>query len=206
LPRPRRTPIIGAVPASRCPVSALNRLHERAHKLLEKRLSSAGPEERQALLQTAASLSAVRDVTSDFDSKLSFGDRLADRVASFGGSWTFITLFGLFLLVWVLLNTAILLFQTAFDPYPFIFLNLMLSMIAAVQAPIIMMSQNRQAARDRVAAANDYEINIKAEVEIMALHEKLDRMRSDELHELIRAQGEEIAAIRRMLDERGLSR
>lgn len=121
----------------------------------------------------------------------SFGDRLADRVASFGGSWTFIILFGLVLLAWTAGNA--LLRGHAFDPYPFIFLNLMLSMLAAVQAPIIMMSQNRQGAKDRAEAEHDYEVNLKAEIEIMALHEKLDelRARQQEQIELLKAMIEE---------------
>ena len=103
-----------------------------------------------------------------------FGDRLADRVATLGGSWGFLIGFGLFLAAWAVGNLG--LGREAFDPYPFIFLNLMLSMLAAAQAPVIMMSQNRQAAKDRADAGNDYEVNLKAEIEILALHEKLDRL------------------------------
>ncbi|OGN64764.1 MAG: hypothetical protein A3K57_04415, partial [Caulobacterales bacterium RIFOXYA1_FULL_67_7] len=99
------------------------------------------------------------DVNEAFDDRQSFGDRLADRVAEFGGSWTFLIAFGLFLVTWTLLN--LVLRRDAFDPYPFIFLNLMLSMIAAAQAPIIMMSQNRQASKDRLDAGNDYQVNLK---------------------------------------------
>ena len=102
------------------------------------------------------------DVNEAFDDRQSFGDRLADRVAEFGGSWTFLIAFGLFLVTWTLIN--LVLRRDAFDPYPFIFLNLMLSMVAAVQAPIIMMSQNRQASKDRLDAGNDYQVNLKAEI------------------------------------------
>ena len=105
--------------------------------------------------------------------------KLADKVAQVGGSWGFILSFVVFLLLWVAGNVALA--TRAFDPYPFIFLNLMLSMIAALQAPIIMMSQNRQAERDRADAAHDYEVNLKAEIEIMALHEKLDELRKKEI-------------------------
>ena len=101
------------------------------------------------------------------------GERIADKIAKLGGSWTFILLFLGFLTVWVAMNVW-LLGRDAFDPYPFIFLNLVLSMIAAIQAPVIMMSQNRQSQRDRLEAAHDYQVNLKAEIEIMALHEKLD--------------------------------
>ena len=110
-----------------------------------------------------------------------FGQRAADQVARFGGSWVFIGLFALFLIAWVVLNTA-LLGKAALDPYPYIFLNLILSMLAAIQAPIIMMSQNRLAESDRLMANHDYAVNLKAEIEIMALHEKFDAMRTDELH------------------------
>lgn len=130
----------------------------------------------------------------------SFGDRLADRVASFGGSWTFITLFGIVLLAWTVGN--VLLMSRAFDPYPFIFLNLMLSMLAAVQAPIIMMSQNRQSAKDRAEAEHDYEVNLKAEIEIMALHEKLDELRARDIEGLIARQQEQIELLQRMIQEK----
>ena len=128
------------------------------------------------------------------------GDRIADMIARVGGSWTFILSFIAFLIVWAGANLW-LLGQSAFDPYPFIFLNLVLSMIAALQAPVIMMSQNRQGERDRLNAAHDYEINLKAEIEIMALHEKLDEMR----HSQIIGMRDEIAQIAeqvRRIDER----
>lgn len=108
------------------------------------------------------------------------GERLADAVAHIGGSWGFIVSFIVFLVVWALVN-SVLLAREAFDPYPYIFLNLVLSMLAAIQAPVIMMSQNRQAERDRTAAAHDYEVNLKAEIEIMALHEKLDELRHSQI-------------------------
>ena len=122
-----------------------------------------------------------------------FGERLADRVAQLGGSWTFIIVFSGLLLAWVGLNAAVLTGAgEAFDPYPFIFLNLILSMVAALQAPVILMSQNRQAARDRIAAGLDYEINLKAELEIMSLHEKLDRLRVEHLEDMLRDQSRRI--------------
>lgn len=126
-----------------------------------------------------------------------FGERLADRVAEFGGSWTFIALFALFLAAWVLLNTAIAL--RVFDPYPFIFLNLILSMLAAVQAPIIMMSQNRQAKKDRENAEHDYAVNLKAELEIMGLHEKLDELRTAELTRLLEYQQQQMEILERLV-------
>jgi len=115
----------------------------------------------------------VRDVNEVFEARLTFGDRLADRVAAIGGSWNFIIGFSLFMVVWAILNTVVLA-RHAFDPFPFIFLNLMLSMLAALQAPIIMMSQNRQAAKDRLDMRLDYETNLRSEQEIASLHEKID--------------------------------
>ena len=110
----------------------------------------------------------------DADSeKLTFGQRMADGIATFGGSWTFILSFGGFLVVWIAVNVVVLATR-AFDPYPFILLNLILSCLAALQAPVIMMSQNRQEARDRARAENDYKVNLKAELEIRHLHEKMD--------------------------------
>ncbi|MCF7786054.1 MAG: DUF1003 domain-containing protein [Prosthecobacter sp.] len=105
--------------------------------------------------------------------QLSFGQRLADKIAEFGGSWTFILSFCFFLVLWIAINIGLFLRQP-FDPYPFILLNLMLSFLASLQAPVIMMSQNRQEARDRQHAEGDYKINLKAELEIRHLHEKVD--------------------------------
>ena len=113
------------------------------------------------------------DVNAAIAAESSFGERLADGIARVGGSWSFILAFLAFLVVWTIINTVIL-FSRAFDPYPFVFLNLILSMLAAIQAPIIMMSQNRQAERDRFEAAKDYEVNLKAELEVLSLHQKID--------------------------------
>ena len=158
------------------------------------RLSDA----EKAVLQSAIDRSTISRDTSKEEA--SFGQRLADSIARVGGSWGFIISFLIFLALWALLN-ALLLGHGAFDPYPFIFLNLVLSMVAALQAPVIMMSQNRQTERDRLNAAHDYEINLKAEIEIMALHEKLDEMR----HSQIIGMRDEIAQIAeqvRRIDER----
>lgn len=131
----------------------------------------------------------------------SFGERVADDVARFGGSWMFIGGFLLCLALWVVINVW-LLKARPFDPYPFIFLNLLLSMLAALQAPVIMMSQNRQAARDRAAAEHDYAVNLKAELEIMALHDKLDQLRVEPLEKILAAQAEQIALLRRLVEGR----
>lgn len=121
------------------------------------------------------------------DAELTSGQRLADRVASFGGSWTFISSFGVFLLCWIFLNIYFL-NNEGFDPYPFILLNLILSCIAALQAPIIMMSQNRQEEKDRERAKKDYMINLKSEMEIRILHEKIDHLIIHQQQELLEIQ------------------
>src|SRR5881394_4381834 len=117
----------------------------------------------------------TENIEKQFERKLTFGEHLSDKIASFGGSWRFIILFGTVLLGWIALNAA-LLANRGFDPYPFILLNLILSCLAAIQAPIIMMSQNRSEARDRLRAENDYKVNLKAELEIRHLHEKIDHL------------------------------
>jgi uncharacterized membrane protein len=119
--------------------------------------------------------------------KLTFGQRIADKVASFGGSWTFIISFGIFILIWISIN-AFWLLNKAFDPYPFILLNLILSCLAALQAPVIMMSQNRQEEKDRDRSKKDYMINLKSEIEIRTLHEKIDHLIMDQQQELLEFQ------------------
>jgi uncharacterized membrane protein len=115
------------------------------------------------------------DISKQFEKKLTFGERLSDRIAAFGGSWTFIIFFSAVLLLWIMLNSFVLMTR-AFDPYPYILMNLVLSALAALQAPVIMMSQNRSEDRDRARGENDYKINLKAELEIRHLHEKIDHL------------------------------
>jgi uncharacterized membrane protein len=117
----------------------------------------------------------ARDFSVEFDRAVRFGDRLADRIARFGGSWRFILIFAGVCAAWIALN-GVWLRLRAFDPYPFILLNLGLSCLAALQAPVILMAQNRQAARDRAQADHDFRINLKAEIEIKSLHEKVDHL------------------------------
>lgn len=116
-----------------------------------------------------------RNVNTEFEGKLTLGQRVADKVADFGGSWKFIIIFGVVLFVWIAINSIVLIWRP-FDPYPFILLNLILSCLAAIQAPVIMMSQNRQEAKDRLRAQHDYQVNLKAELEIRNLHEKIDHL------------------------------
>lgn len=125
------------------------------------------------------------------DGNRTFGQRVADRVASFGGSWTFILSFLFFLLAWIITNAYFLL-NKGFDPYPFILLNLILSCIAALQAPIIMMSQNRQEEKDRERAKKDFQINLKAEQEIRILQKKLDHILEHQHNELLKIQNAQI--------------
>ena len=148
----------------------------------------------------------ARNVAKDFDAKPSFGQRAADAVASFGGSWTFVGLFAATMLVWVALNAFLLMNRgTTFDPYPYILLNLFLSMLAAIQAPIILMSQNRQSEKDRVSAEHDYEVNLKAELEIMLLHEKIDVLREKQWEELLEIQKEQLKLLAGMAKEKKTS-
>jgi uncharacterized membrane protein len=123
-----------------------------------------------------------------------FGERAADAVARFGGSWTFIILFAIVLIGWVLINSVLLMRSghKPFDPYPYILLNLFLSMLASIQAPVILMSQNRQGQKDRETVQNDYEVNLKAELEIMSLHEKMDSLKVQQWEQLIIMQQEQI--------------
>ena len=163
-----------------------HQVHELARQLLDDGLNCLSDREQRVILLIAKRSHVARDVNSVLQEQQTFGERLADRVAQFGGSWVFITIFTGMLIGWVVVNTFILArFGREFDPYPYIFLNLILSMVAALQAPVILMSQNRQAARDRLAATLDYEINLKAEVEIMALHDKLDRIRVEHLEQAV---------------------
>jgi uncharacterized membrane protein len=127
------------------------------------------------------------NVDAEFEKDLTPGEKMADRLATFGGSWTFIILFAAILLAWIALNSFLLL-KKPFDPYPFILLNLVLSCLAAIQAPVIMMSQNRQEAKDRLRSQHDYQVNLKAELEIRHLHEKIDHLLSHQWERLVEIQ------------------
>ena len=127
------------------------------------------------------------NVDAEFEQKWSFGERLADKIATFGGSWTFLICFGVFLIIWIGINSFVVL-SHPLDPYPYIFLNLILSCLAAIQAPIIMMSQNRQEAKDRIRSQHDYQVNLKAELEIRHLHEKVDHLLSQQWERLVSIQ------------------
>ena len=133
---------------------------------------------------------------------LTYGQRIADKVATFGGSWTFIISFGIFIFIWINLNVFWMM-NKSFDPYPFILLNLILSCIAALQAPVIMMSQNRQEEKDRERGKKDYMINLKSELEIRTLHEKIDHFIMDQQQELLDMQKDQIAKLNDILNRVG---
>lgn len=152
-----------------------NEIRYLAQHLLHAGVSPLSDRDRRVIQRVARRVHVARDLNQVFEERLTVAEKLSDRVAAVGGSWTFIVGFAVFLVAWALLN-AVVLAAHAFDPYPFVFLNLLLSMLAALQAPIIMMSQNRQAAKDRLAAGLDYEVNLKAETAIADLHDKVDRL------------------------------
>lgn len=167
---------------------------ELSEKLFRTKYAQLGEQEKHVAHHLAARTPIARNVAQDSSEQMTFGQRLADKVASFGGSWTFISIFGAVMVIWILLNSYLLLRfgSEAFDPYPYILLNLFLSMLAAIQAPIILMSQNRQAYKDRLSAEHDYEVNLKSELEIMTLHEKMDSLREVQWNELIFLQQEQL--------------
>ncbi|MCJ2177898.1 DUF1003 domain-containing protein [Novosphingobium album (ex Hu et al. 2023)] len=145
--------------------------------LLGRKFADVDAEEQRVLRRIASGTVMGPDAQEEAALHASFGDRLADRVAAIGGSWGFIAGFGVVLLAWMLVNSRILdLGLHPFDAYPYIFLNLILSMLAAIQAPVIMMSQNRQAARDRITARHDYEVNLRTQLEILRLHRRFDHL------------------------------
>ena len=177
-----------------------DKLIRAAERFLGKGEKALTRRERRVLQQSIGQKSLSLDANALFDENSTFGQRLADQVAAFGGSWSFLIIFAAALLTWVAIN--VILRGGAPDPYPFIFLNLLLSMVAAVQAPVIMMSQNRQAAKDRLITGHDYECNLKAEIEIMALHDKVDQMRNDDLKSLLAKQQEQIDLLTRLVESR----
>ena len=180
-------------------------LRDFAKKRFNADLDTLPEPEQRVIHHYGERLPISRNTNREFEKKLTFGQRLADTVATFGGSWLFIIIFAATLLSWVLLNSFILARRgDSFDPYPYILLNLFLSMLAALQAPVILMSQSRQAEKDRVDAAHDYEVNLKAELEILSLHEKLDELSEKKWVELILLQQEQIRLLTQLLQERGV--
>lgn len=176
---------------------------EVAASLLGESFETLDAQSQKVARHIAQRLSIARKVGEESDRTGTLGQRAADAVALFGGSWTFILIFAGVLVAWVALNSFYLVrHHDVFDPYPYILLNLFLSMLAAIQAPIILMSQNRQAERDRVNQGHDYEVNLKAELEIMLLHEKMDALRQDQWAELLTQQQEQLRLLQALLARR----
>jgi uncharacterized membrane protein len=157
------------------------------HFLLESEKGEVTILEQEVLNSIRDHELLTKNVDEEFERKWSFGERLADRIAAFGGSWTFLICFGAFLALWIGMNSIVIVWRPP-DPYPFIFLNLILSCLAAIQAPIIMMSQNRQEAKDRIRSQHDYQVNLKAELEIRHLHDKIDHLLSHQWDRLAKIQ------------------
>jgi len=178
------------------------KVHATAERLFRSQYEKLTELERHVARHITERTHISRNVAKDFSEQLTFGQRMADNVASFGGSWVFITIFAVVMVVWVLLNSFILSkLGQSFDPYPYILLNLVLSMLAAIQAPVILMSQNRQATKDRLSAEHDYEVNLKAELEILSLHEKMDLLREKQWDELISIQQEQLSILSQLLED-----
>ena len=171
------------------PFSPLHNVDRRntAQQFLQKELDELPAEERHVVERFIARRGVARNIEREFQ-----------ETRSFGGSWYFISVFGALLVIWMLINSVLL--AKAFDPYPYILLNLVLSCLAAVQAPIIMMSQNRQADIDRLNASNDYQVNVKAELEVLQIHEKLDRLREQDWSALVELQHRQIELLQRLIE------
>ncbi|MBD9369292.1 DUF1003 domain-containing protein [Xanthomonas sp. XNM01] len=172
-----------------------------ARQLLRTELEKLPDAEREVVERFIARRHVARDIAKQVHHDRTLGERIADRVAEIGGSWSFIIGFALVLLAWIVLNSVLL--HGGFDPYPYILLNLCLSCLAAIQAPVIMMSQNRQAAVDRLRAQNDYEVNIKSELEILQVHEKLNQLREQDWATLVEQQNRQIAMLQQLLERAG---
>ena len=171
---------------------------ETARRLLQSEVEKLPEDERKIVERFIARHSVSRNIVQEYQRGAGLGERIADKVAEVGGSWPFIIIFLLCLVAWMAFNTFVLA-REAFDPYPYILLNLCLSCVAAIQAPIIMMSQNRQGIIDRLRARNDYEVNIKAELEIMQVQESLNHLREHDWTTLVELQNQQIELLRQLL-------
>jgi uncharacterized membrane protein len=161
--------------------------HQHVKNLLEEEAGKLSRLEKKVLKSIQNSEILSKNIEPEIEEEFTLGEKIADKVAEFGGSWPFIIIFFAFLTIWMGSNIY-LLAEKPFDPYPFILLNLVLSSLAAIQAPIIMMSQNRQGEKDRLRSEHDYQVNLKAELEIQQLHEKLDHMMVDQGQRLLEIQ------------------
>jgi uncharacterized membrane protein len=176
------------------------RKHHLAENLIGTHFEAMDEHTQRVARQLTERLPISRNLKHLSQQAPDLGQRAADVMAKFGGSWIFIGMFTLVLVSWVILNSVILVhYDGVFDPYPYILLNLFLSMLASIQAPIILMSQNRQAEIDRQQAEHDYEVNLKAELEILLLHEKMDHLREQQWQELIGLQQQQISLLEKLL-------
>jgi uncharacterized membrane protein len=179
-----------------------NKIRDAAEKLFNSEYEKLTDQERHVAHHITERTPISTNVVQDYSEKMTLGQKLADKVGSFGGSWVFISIFACVMVIWILLNSFILLkLNSSFDPYPYILLNLVLSMLAAIQAPIILMSQNRQAYKDRLSAEHDYEVNLKSELEIIALHEKVDSLKQEQWRELISIQEEQLKLLGQLVED-----
>ena len=184
----------------------MHKPHEVAANLLGMPYESLDARAQKVVKNVAEGKHIARNVTKEYDEETTFGQRAADVVATFGGSWTFVGLFAAVMLIWVGLNAFLLTKRgTTFDPYPYILLNLFLSMLAAIQAPVILMSQNRHSEKDRLNAEHDYEVNLKAELDIMLLHDKMDQLRERQWEELLAIQQQQLAILAELIKKNAVS-
>ncbi len=180
-------------------IDSLNKYRRKyLENLLKEEKGDISDLEKEVISSISDDKLLSEDIESGFEKKFSFGERLSDKIADFGGSWTFIIIFFAFLFIWIGIN-VFMLTKKPFDPYPFILLNLLLSCIAAIQAPIIMMSQNRKEDKDRERSEHDYKVNLKAELEIRAMHEKIDHV-TRHILEIIEFQEDFMDDIRKKLN------
>jgi uncharacterized membrane protein len=169
-------------------ISDLNRFRaEYVQQVIETDKGEISALEKQVIDSMKEQEIITANINVEYDRQLTFGERVADKLADFGGSWRFIIIFAVVMFLWIASNSSLLIMRP-FDPYPYIFLNLILSCLASIQAPIIMMSQNRQESRDRLRSEHDYRINLKAELEIRNLHEKMDHLLINQWQRLINIQ------------------
>jgi uncharacterized membrane protein len=188
-------------PAGYISLEALNKYRaEYINELLKKEKGEFTKLEEDVIsrIKSSQSISSMASYLEE-DRDLTFGERMADKIAAIGGSWAFIISFLVFIFLWMLLNSIIIIFD--FDPYPYIFLNLVLSCMSAIQAPVILMSQNRQDTKDRARAKHDYQINLKAELEIQQLHEKIDHLLINQGQRLLQTQQIQIELMTDILNQ-----
>ena len=179
-----------------------NKIRDAAEKLFNSEYEKLSKQEKHVAHHITERTPISTNVVQDYSEQMTLGQKMADKVASFGGSWVFISIFACVMVIWILLNSFILIkLNSSFDPYPYILLNLVLSMLAAIQAPIILMSQNRQAYKDRLNTEHDYEVDLKAELEIMALHEKVDSLKQEQWKELISIQEEQLKLLGQLVED-----